>query len=169
MKIVDIKCPGCGAELHISGDRMECFCEYCGSKILLDDEAVRTVTVIRDEAKLRELQVEEERIKEAKEKLEEYKRLNKELRSKRKTRDIVLISVWIGALALFFIFENLFPQNEITGAIARFSGIFHFAMGFFCLIYFCLRTSYSGKIAEQEKLIKALEYNRILNNKQNKN
>ena len=169
MKVVDIKCPGCGAELHISGDRTECFCEYCGSKILLDDEAVKNVTVIRDEAKLRELQLEEERIKEAKEKLEEYKRLNEELRSKRKTRDIVLISVWIGALVLFFIFEKLVPKNGITSAISAFSGMFHLAMGFFCLEYFAFRKSYSGRIAEQEKLIKELEYNRILNNKQNKN
>lgn len=38
MKLITLKCPECGATLQLDQDRKECFCTYCGSKILLDEE-----------------------------------------------------------------------------------------------------------------------------------
>ena len=38
MKLITLKCPECGATLQFDLDRKECFCTYCGSKILLDEE-----------------------------------------------------------------------------------------------------------------------------------
>ncbi|MED9970419.1 MAG: zinc ribbon domain-containing protein [Ruminococcus sp.] len=38
MKLVDITCPKCGANLHIDADRKQAFCEYCGAQVIIDDE-----------------------------------------------------------------------------------------------------------------------------------
>ncbi len=71
MKVYELKCKNCGADLKVSDDRKVIFCEYCGSKNFVDDEVMRsevyyTGTVnYRDEARLRELELkEEERIRE---------------------------------------------------------------------------------------------------------
>lgn len=50
-----VKCPSCGAELTVKDDNRDfMFCEYCGSKVRLDDyqETHRFV----DEAKIAEIQ-----------------------------------------------------------------------------------------------------------------
>ena len=55
------KCPDCGATLSIKDDDREfAFCEYCGSKILMDD--YRSTHRIVDEAKIREADVREKEI-----------------------------------------------------------------------------------------------------------
>ena len=38
MKIKSLKCPECGANLEIEEGRSFCFCQYCGCKIMLDEE-----------------------------------------------------------------------------------------------------------------------------------
>ena len=94
MKIIDIKCPKCGGELHISEGRKDCFCEYCGSHLLLDDENVITnVQVFRDEARLKELEMEEAREKEFAKKEEHFKKLAKKW----------LITFFLYMASLFFI------------------------------------------------------------------
>lgn len=40
IKMIALKCPECGAKLQIEDGRKECFCQYCGHKILLDDGSV---------------------------------------------------------------------------------------------------------------------------------
>ena len=54
MKMIALKCPECGASLKIEEGRTQCFCQYCGTQILLDDERkiyeYRTI----DEARIRE-------------------------------------------------------------------------------------------------------------------
>ena len=77
MKIIEIRCPHCGGELHIGEDRKECFCEYCGSKLLFDDGTVTTVQVVRDEARLKELEIEEIKLKSFENKDKAHKKLFK--------------------------------------------------------------------------------------------
>lgn len=69
MKFYSLKCPQCGADIDIEEDRKMIFCQYCGSKIVIDDEVNRSeiTHVIRDEAKiqaaaneLKELELERE-------------------------------------------------------------------------------------------------------------
>ena len=54
-----VKCPSCGAELTVKDDKRDfMFCEYCGTKVRLDDyqETHRFV----DEARIRESENEKE-------------------------------------------------------------------------------------------------------------
>ena len=37
MKLVRIKCPGCGANLELNEDRTSAYCSYCGCKLYVDD------------------------------------------------------------------------------------------------------------------------------------
>ena len=37
IKTVSLKCPECNANLEIEEGRKRCFCQYCGTKIMLDD------------------------------------------------------------------------------------------------------------------------------------
>lgn len=38
VKVLLVKCPECGATLHIEEDRARAFCTYCGAKVLLENE-----------------------------------------------------------------------------------------------------------------------------------
>lgn len=38
MKLKVLKCPECKANIEINNKRSSCFCSYCGSQIILDDE-----------------------------------------------------------------------------------------------------------------------------------
>jgi len=44
MKIVTLKCPECEAVLEIDKEKDFCFCQYCGAKIILDDEKKRSLS-----------------------------------------------------------------------------------------------------------------------------
>lgn len=68
MEIVEIKCPNCQGNIHITAGRKETYCEFCGSHLFFDDgnRVVTNVNVIRDEARLKELQMEETNLLNAK-------------------------------------------------------------------------------------------------------
>lgn len=57
MKLVNLKCPECGAQLKVDPNREFVYCEYCGTKILLDKEEKITRTI--DEAAIRKAEAEE--------------------------------------------------------------------------------------------------------------
>ena len=40
MKLIEFKCPACGADLKADPSREMMYCEYCGKKLILDDEAI---------------------------------------------------------------------------------------------------------------------------------
>ncbi len=35
--LISMKCPSCGADLQIESGRKECFCTYCGTKVMVDN------------------------------------------------------------------------------------------------------------------------------------
>ena len=58
---VNLKCPSCGANLEVEQDRKDCFCSYCGAKIILTNDNEKTYTVnINNQAEI--LKAETERI-----------------------------------------------------------------------------------------------------------
>lgn len=88
------KCPNCNAALSFSDDRDFGFCEYCGTKILLDD--YRSTQRIVDEAKIRQVEAEKEiRLKELALQESRYNQQAKEKERNTKVRRI-LTYIWIG-------------------------------------------------------------------------
>lgn len=59
MKLIEFKCPNCEGQLTIADNRKECFCEFCGTHLMIDSEnrTVTNVTIIRDEARIKEADV----------------------------------------------------------------------------------------------------------------
>ena len=50
-------CPQCGAQIDVPVEKDECFCMYCGTKILINNENVKTINInkhIIDEARIEE-------------------------------------------------------------------------------------------------------------------
>ena len=41
MKMIKLKCDQCGASLEVNSELNEILCNYCGNKILIDDEATK--------------------------------------------------------------------------------------------------------------------------------
>ena len=41
MRLIDAKCPNCGAVMQIDADRQKVFCTYCGNQLIVDDEITR--------------------------------------------------------------------------------------------------------------------------------
>ena len=63
MKMYQLVCPSCGANVEIEEGRKSCFCSYCGNKIYLDDEVKRVEitkhTIYTDEARIKEIEANE--------------------------------------------------------------------------------------------------------------
>ena len=45
MKLVQLKCPGCGAKLEVNPDLEQYTCNYCGISTVLDDEAIKVKNI----------------------------------------------------------------------------------------------------------------------------
>ena len=90
MHMINLKCPNCGAQINADEDRDNIYCTYCGSLVYSKvDSKIIEEHVTRDEARLRQLELEHEKyLKEA----EEAKKL----------RNIKIALGAIGAVFLFF-------------------------------------------------------------------
>ena len=56
VNLISLKCPECGAALNIEAGRKQCFCSYCGAKILIDNDHEYTYREI-DEAEIKKAEV----------------------------------------------------------------------------------------------------------------
>lgn len=102
MKLVSIQCPQCKAPLDIGENRKECFCSYCGNKIILDDGSRTYTHVYMNRTREKELELEQK-------KLEEEKARNI---AREQTRKKLLITVCV-ALA-FVLLTFLFVKNDFN-------------------------------------------------------
>lgn len=64
IKIIPITCPNCGANITIPADKDYVFCTYCGTKIKIDDDSIKTYNInlnktIRDEAAIEKIKADE--------------------------------------------------------------------------------------------------------------
>lgn len=69
---VKLVCPACGANLDVDAKLSQCFCQYCGTKILLHNENEHTVNINQtsrfvDEAELAKQEVEKKKLEMAQE------------------------------------------------------------------------------------------------------
>lgn len=92
-------CPNCNASLNVEDDSRDfAFCQYCGTKIILDD--YRTTHRYVDEARVRE--AETDRML----RLRELELREKELSRKNRMHS-VLIRIWLGASAFTILLDLL--------------------------------------------------------------
>ena len=118
---VKLTCPNCGASLEVDQKLTQCFCTYCGTKILLHNEN-EYVTRIVDEARLAEQENERLRIEHEKQKYED-KKAEKEKNNRNVGRN--LLAVALGYVTAFLV---VFAAGGIlTG------GFLNFLMSLVCI------------------------------------
>ena len=117
MKISNVKCSNCGANLQIEEGKQNQFCSYCGNQLILENENSTTTTTninhnsnvshtYVDQAKIEKLKIE----REIQLKKEEEKRRQAEMY--RDTNKKLLIA-WIASLVVFFI-ASLFTLDNVN-------------------------------------------------------
>ena len=96
MKLTAMVCPACGAKLEAEEGRKFIFCSSCGVKVNIENENERVIRYV-DEAKIRELELEEKKRQEAQEKEEALRRETEkkrvDLKAKIKKRYLVCYAV----------------------------------------------------------------------------
>ncbi len=145
-----LKCKHCGAELSFAEDNTEyVFCQYCGSKQLLDDRRTTHREVRVDEAKvihekteqmvkLKQLEWEEQdRAEKAAEKNREYheKRLKLAFDQQMEKQKLIIKIVSVAAIIIFIILGFFFIKDKATemiGSILFMGGI---ALAIFVIVY----------------------------------
>jgi len=55
MNVISVKCPNCGASLDIDLDNPAKYCNMCGSKIMLDVEAIQDLMIEKERTKQEEI------------------------------------------------------------------------------------------------------------------
>lgn len=122
MKLISLTCPNCNANLdNIDPSRPFCYCQYCGTKIALDDGSIRKETHIYDEAKIKETESKELlRLKE----LEIEREREKEDKETGKKLLIAAVVILVIAFILHFILKTYSTIPLFTAAIGLYMGLF---------------------------------------------
>ena len=98
MKLIELKCDKCGARLEVNSELNEIICNYCGNKMIIDDDATRLERV--EEKKLNSRKKNHEQsIKEELDKLE-LKRIKKKEEFKMEHKPIIIIWCIISGLSV---------------------------------------------------------------------
>lgn len=109
MKVISLKCPECNASLSIEEGRTQCFCQYCGTKILLDDGSTTYTYRKIDEARLKEAEV---RLKELEMEQEEKRANRKKFKLK------IAATIFLGIVLLFsYMIQSGFIASICLAAI----------------------------------------------------
>ena len=103
MKLIRIKCPGCGANLEVNQELDKVMCNYCGTQVLIDDEASKIV------------RIEKAKLESRKNNYEQYMREKKD-KNKEEWREIgrgwLIVLFLFGVLAVIGLVCSLFtPKN----------------------------------------------------------
>ena len=95
IKMIQVRCPSCNAELTVEEDRDYLFCQYCGTRVVIDNDN-RYVYHKIDEARISE---------------SETKRLVKlkelELKEKKYQTQKMFVFIWLGVIAFLFVIGGL--------------------------------------------------------------
>jgi len=117
MKLINLKCTNCGADLQVDPERKQVFCSYCGTKLLIDDETINITNRFVDEARLKEAEV---RLKELE--YEHEREMREELlRQEQKKSHRLSLMVYLAAILITYSVGSLrsfFPVVLIFGGIA---------------------------------------------------
>ena len=117
MKLINLRCKNCGAELQLDAEKKQAFCSYCGTRLLLDDESINITNRFVDEARVKEAEV---RLKELE--YEHERELREEmLRQEQKKSHRLSLMVYLAALIITYSIGGLrtwFPVVLVFGGIA---------------------------------------------------
>lgn len=141
------KCPSCDANLTFSDDREFGFCEYCGTKILLED--YRVTQRIIDEAKIKEAEVHEKELE------FKHKMYNSEVKINDKLKKHKTL-----ILLLFFSLVTLGIMSVVILSICS-DDSEHFLPTIFLMLLFSFIMLSFGYIADYFKKIDDRELNRL--------
>ena len=98
MKLVKLKCEGCGAILKVNEELKKVTCNYCGTEFLVDDEVKRVE--INKNINHHKIYTDEARIKENERKIKEL-----EYKDKDKKRDNIVIFACFGIMIFLVLFS----------------------------------------------------------------
>lgn len=108
MKIISLKCPECDAPITIEEGHKQCYCKYCGAKILLDDGSTTYTYRNVDAARIREAEIN------GKIRLKELEIEQEERKHKRKNNRIkVIVTILMAVVSIPFLLAN----SEMAQAI----------------------------------------------------
>ena len=113
-----MKCPECKANLSVEEGRKYCFCQYCGTKIMLEDDRVnKTYYTYRNEARLRQAEIDREI---ALKKLEIEKiKVEQEEKRKNKNRKLkIVVSITLAIVSSVSGLLGYFFKDGILGSFA---------------------------------------------------
>lgn len=178
MKLIKMTCPNCNAELEVDADRKQAFCQYCGTKLLIDDETINVNYRYIDEARVMEAQMKQSQIDM---RFKRYEQEDREFEEKyavwkgkyNKWKSVLLKSLGIG-LAIMFVggfiatIFNLSDDSAFSSFIPGLAGMFlgfaylGFIFGGIYLYFTNPKNSHNAVVAKRE----ADEESRILKEKQ---
>lgn len=72
MNFIDLKCKNCGADLKLDPENIQAFCQYCGSKLLIDMDKLSEV--LKEKEKTKQVIEKEQHITKRKEMDYNYKK-----------------------------------------------------------------------------------------------
>lgn len=112
MKYISMVCPNCGANLeNIDSELKQCYCQYCGTKIAIDDGTKVTKNYNYDEADIIRAQTEQQiRLQEMKQQEEDLKQLKK---NKKMYYKILICVIAVSLVVDFFVW--IFAGNDTAG------------------------------------------------------
>ena len=117
MKLINMKCQNCGADLQVDPERKQAFCSYCGTRLLVDDESINITNRFVDEARIKEAEV---RLKELE--YEHERELREEIiRKEQKKTFRLALMVYLAALAITYLihpFRSVFGYVFLLGGVA---------------------------------------------------
>lgn len=94
MKLIDLKCENCGANLKIDTDNIQAFCQYCGSKLLIDMD--RLSEVLKEKEKTKQVIEKEQHITKRKEMDQNYKKE----KEKREFKETIIVFILVIGICL---------------------------------------------------------------------
>ena len=97
INMIKLKCPNCSADLEVDKDLKQCFCTYCGTKILLSNENEHTYRIV-NEADIAREENERRKIEFEQQKYEDNK---KQHEKKEKESSRVLLIIGLGIITLY--------------------------------------------------------------------
>lgn len=128
MELKKIQCPNCKANLSVDSSRNILFCEYCGQKILENDDIIRSEHTENinytyreiDEARIKEAEVELKKLEHA-ENIRHTRKVNIQKNGQRNRGCCIIILIPLLILIIFMIFKGITERAISTSIISYYS------------------------------------------------